>query len=67
MKTLLSISTALFLMACTNKQIYTTVQNNHRLECGKLPQDQYEQCMQEVGTSYEDYEQERQEILEARR
>ena len=54
----------LSVMACSNKQIYTAIQDNQRLECGKLPQDQYEQCMHGLNTPYEEYEQERQVILE---
>lgn len=64
MKTSLTIAITLSVMACSNKQIYTAVQDNQRLECGKLPQDQYEQCMQELEIPYEEYEQERQVILE---
>jgi hypothetical protein len=49
------------LVACSNKQIYTAVQQNQQLECGKLPQSRYEECMRELEGSYEDYERDRQE------
>lgn len=51
---------ALILVGCTNQQIYNSVQENRRMECGKLPQNQYEECMRDYGTSYEEYERERQ-------
>lgn len=30
------------------------------MECGKLPQIQYEECIRDYSTSYEEYERERQ-------
>jgi hypothetical protein len=51
---------ALLLIGCSHKQIYTAVQENRRVECSKLPQSQYENCMSEYDTSYEEYERERQ-------
>jgi len=51
---------ALILLGCSNKQIYNSVQENRRMECGKLPQNQYEDCIRDYSTSYEDYERERQ-------
>lgn len=57
--------TAVFLLAgCTNQQIYTAIQENRRQECGKLPKGQYEQCMRDYDTSYEEYERERQAALD---
>ena len=53
----------LLLMGCSNRQIYTAVQENRRLECSKLPQGQYEKCMSEYDTPYEEYERERQAAI----
>lgn len=50
--------------ACSNKQIYTAVQESQRIDCGNLPQAQYEDCMRELETPYDEYEQQRQEIVE---
>ena len=47
------------LVACSNQQIYRAVQDNQRLECSKLPQTQFEQCMAELEWDYEDYIRER--------
>lgn len=63
MKLSLFLMIALFLTGCSNKQIYTAVQENRRVECSKLPQDQYEKCMSEYETPYDEYERERQAVI----
>ena len=55
---------AILLVACTHEQVYTAIQQNQQLECSKLPQVQYEQCMKNYDKSYQDYERERQAILD---
>ena len=40
---------------CTNQQLYTAIQDNRQQECSKLPQGQYEECMRDYDTSYEEY------------
>ncbi len=50
---------------CNNQVTYEAVQQKQRNECGKLPQGQYEDCVREVGISYEDYERERQESMKS--
>lgn len=54
----------LLLAACSNKQVYTAIQQNRQSECAKLPQVHFEQCMKDYGAPYEDYARERQEVLE---
>lgn len=49
--------------ACSNEQVYSAVQQNRQLECSKLPQPEYEECMWETGMSYDEYERKRQELL----
>ena len=53
------------LYGCSNQATYEAVQQSQKNECGKLPQGQYEDCMREVDTSYDDYERERQEVITA--
>ena len=53
------------LYGCSNQAAYETVQQSQKNECAKLPQGQYEDCMHEVDTSYDDYERERQEVINA--
>ncbi len=50
------------LAACSNQQLYTAVQERERQECAKLPQVQYEECMQEIQGSYDEYAREREEL-----
>ena len=54
---------AFFLIAisgCTNKQIYEATQPKYNeAECMKLPQSQYNECMQRDAETYEEYERER--------
>ncbi len=57
--TLLIIAAAA--VGCSNQQIYDAAQGNHRLECQKLPQGQYEDCMAEISESYEEYTRKRRE------
>ena len=49
---------------CTNKQVYEIIQSNERLECQKIVrQIEYEECMRRFNQSYEDYQQEREQVL----
>ena len=50
------------LSACSNQQLYTAVQERERQECARLPQVQYEECMQEIEGSYDEYAREREEL-----
>lgn len=45
--------------ACSNKQVYTAIQQNQRFECSKLPQAQSEDCMRQFDISYEQYQEDR--------
>ncbi|MCB1704257.1 MAG: hypothetical protein KDI17_05305 [Halioglobus sp.] len=65
MKFLFAVASACLLLACTHEQVYNSVQQNQQLECSKLPQVQYEDCMKGVDQSYQDYERERQVILDS--
>lgn len=47
--------------ACANEQVYTAIQEHQRLECGKLPPAQFDDCMRGYDTSYRDYEAQRKE------
>ena len=51
------------LYGCSNKEVYTAIQNNRQLECQKLPQVQYDECMSEYGQAYDEYEADRNKII----
>lgn len=63
LKTFSAFLLALVGTACSNQQIYTAVQESQRIDCGKLQQPQYEECMRELETPYDEYERERQEVV----
>ncbi|MBL4827737.1 MAG: hypothetical protein JKY66_08515 [Spongiibacteraceae bacterium] len=49
---------------CTNKQAYYHAQSSQRLQCQKLPPQEYEMCLSQTQETYEEYERKRQELLE---
>lgn len=66
MKSLLVFSIIFLVAGCSNKAVYENLQHNQRLHCEQLPISEYERCMRDAEKSYEQYEKERQEYLEAR-
>lgn len=53
--------------ACSNRQVYEAIQKNQQLECQKFPDAQYEKCMQELSEPYDQYQRERDEVIEGDR
>lgn len=49
----------LFISACTNRGAYEGIQASNRFECSKLPHSQYDECMEKINISYDEYERER--------
>lgn len=62
MKLIATMALFLLVSACSNKQVYTAIQQNQMQECSKLPQARFEECMKNVEGSYEDYERDRQDL-----
>ena len=52
------------LTACTNEQLYNNARINEKRQCDKLPEPQYEECMESANISYEDYERARKYVGE---
>lgn len=52
------------LAACSNKAVYDSVQNDQRWQCEKEPLSAQQECRERVAKSYDQYERERQELLE---
>lgn len=48
-------------LACSNRQVYTAIQQNRQHDCQKYQPPQYEACLEQYRTSYEDYVRQRQE------
>lgn len=49
--------------ACSNRQIYDSLQIRQKNECLNLPPAESDECLGRVGKSYDQYEKERQELL----
>ncbi|RUO21812.1 hypothetical protein [Aliidiomarina haloalkalitolerans] len=64
MKHLGLVLLVVFLSACSNKQLFDITQETKRNECRRLPPNQYEECMRDVETSFEEYMRKRQEVVE---
>lgn len=49
---------------CTNQALYENIQADQKLRCTKLPAAQYEECMERANMPYEEYEREREKVLQ---
>ena len=63
MKKLLVLLVVFSIAGCSNKAVYENIQINNRNACLKVPQSQYEECLERSNKSYEEYERERKEVL----
>lgn len=61
-KYILFILFTLSLLSCSNKQVYENIQYNKKLECQRVQQSHYENCMEQTGPSYEVYKKEKEKI-----
>ena len=53
------------LASCTKKELYETIQPKYdEAECRRLPPEQYEECIKRDAKSYEQYQKERQEVID---
>jgi len=48
---------------CSNKGVYEQIQTNNRVECGRLPASQYDECVESNKMPYDEYERRRRETL----
>jgi len=49
--------------ACTNKDIYQSIQHDAQLKCQQIPPQEYQDCMDQHSQSYESYKRSRDEII----
>ena len=58
--------TGLFLVfamsACSSRQAYEAMQTRERNECLKVPESQYQECMERTSQSYDEYRREREDL-----
>ncbi len=64
MNRLLMLGVLLASVGCSNKAIYDNLQLYQRNECGKQPTPLYFDCLERTRKTYEEYERERQSVLE---
>lgn len=50
---------AFIFSGCSYKGVYENIQTSNRVECGKLPPSQYEECVRGNSKPYDEYERER--------
>jgi len=54
---------ALVVSACTSQQYYEGLKAGHRSQCLEYPESEYNDCIEETDTGYEDYQHQRKEII----
>ena len=53
--------------ACSNRELYTGIQQNREHECYKIPYpEEQESCLARLDMSYDEYERERQEVIDSK-
>lgn len=61
-----TLSAALFiivLQSCSTANWYQSAKSRGEIECRKLPDAQYDECMHNYETTYEQYRQQREEAI----
>lgn len=53
------------LTACSQRQIYDSVQTNNRNECERLSGVQRKECLERLAPDYQTYKRQRKELLDA--
>ena len=46
---------------CSNRQVYDAALSSQRIQCSKVPEWDYNKCMEEASKSYDQYERERED------
>lgn len=61
-KYIVLIGILLLLQSCNKELAYEAVRSNQKFECQKLPPPQYDECMERLGDSYDEYNKKREEL-----
>lgn len=56
----------LLLTGCSTKGVYQDLQRNKHNQCVQLPVSEYQKCMQDMSKSYEEYQQQREQVLKSK-
>jgi hypothetical protein len=49
--------------ACTSQQYYEGLKAGHRANCLEYPESEYQDCIEEADTGYEEYKSQRKEVI----
>lgn len=58
------ISCLLSVFGCSQRQLYNAAQQNRQQSCEKLPPDEREACLAQYQQSYDDYSEQRQQVID---
>ncbi|MCG8394545.1 MAG: hypothetical protein MI745_15820 [Pseudomonadales bacterium] len=64
MKMIVWMATLMVVAGCSYRGAYEGVQTGNRNACLPLPPSEYDECMEKASQPYEEYERERQEVLQ---
>lgn len=52
------------LAGCSARAVYDNVQLNNQQECARVPPSEYDACMEAASKTYDEYQREREELLQ---
>jgi hypothetical protein len=64
MKSIVPVVALLAVAGCSNQAVYDTIQLNQQQRCAQVTTAEYEACMEGVGKPYQQYQREREALLE---
>lgn len=63
MKPILMLLMAVSIVGCSQRAVYENIQHHNRQECAKLPESEFEECMNNAERSYDEYQEKRREAI----
>lgn len=52
------------LAGCSTRAVYDNIQLNNQQQCARVPPSEYDDCMEAATKTYEEYQREREELLQ---
>ncbi len=59
---LLCLLSTVLMYGCGTRQVYEGLQSRQRIECQNLPKSEYEECLDRVDVSHEEYKRHREDV-----
>lgn len=60
---ILAVSLVGLMQGCTTQDWYNQIQHKNERECSKAPPHQYQECMERIDTTFDEYKRQREEAL----